>query len=206
MAVYTQLSKAQIIRLLKKYDLGSLLNFKGIKDGIENTNYLVITTKGKFILTIFENRVKSSNLPFFLKLMSHSNSFGVKCPEPLEDKNGNFINSIKSKNSLFLLFLEGNSKKRWSSETCFKVGKALANFHKVNRNLKLKIKNDFSISYWEKLFSIMKKNSFLKNNFIKNELFYVKSNWPKNLPRGIIHADLFPDNVFFKKKKILLVF
>ena len=75
MAVYTQLSKAQIIRLLKKYDLGSLLNFKGIKDGIENTNYLVITTKGKFILTIFENRVKSSNLPFFLKLMSHSNSF-----------------------------------------------------------------------------------------------------------------------------------
>ena len=166
---------------------------------------LLITTKGKFILTIFENRVKSSNLPFFLKLMSHSNSFGVKCPEPLEDKNGNFINSIKSKKFSFFTFLEGNSKKRWDSETCFKVGKHLQIFIRLIKNLKLKIKNDFSISYWEKLFSIMKKNSFLKNNFIKNELFYVKSNWPKNLPRGIIHADLFPDNVFFKEK-ILLVF
>ena len=202
MAVYTQLSEVEIIKLLENYKLGFLVNFIGIKDGIENTNYLIVTNKGKFILTIFENRVKNSNLPFFLKLMDHSKKLGVKCPEPLKDKKGNLINSLKSKKFSIFTFLDGNSKKKWYSETCFKVGKTLATFHKVNKNFKLKIKNDFGITYWKKLFLILKNKKILKNNFLKNELEYIKKNWPKNLPSGIIHADLFPDNVFFKKKDI----
>ena len=202
MAVYTQLSEVEIIKLLENYKLGFLVNFIGIKDGIENTNYLIVTNKGRFILTIFENRVKNSNLPFFLKLMEHSKKLGVKCPEPLKDKKGNLINSLKSKKFSIFTFLDGNSKKKWDSETCFKVGKTLATFHKVNKSFKLKIKNDFSITYWKKLFLILKNKKILKNNFLKNELEYIKKNWPKNLPSGIIHADLFPDNVFFKKKNI----
>ncbi len=163
MAVHTHLSEFEIVKILEDYELGTLVNFKGIKEGIENTNYLIITNKGKFILTIFENRVKSSNLPFFLKLMKHSKKFGIKCPEPLKDKKGNFLNSIKSKKFSIFTFLNGSSKKRWSSEICFKVGETLADFHKINKTLKVKIKNDFSINYWEKLFSILKK----KNDFRK---------------------------------------
>ena len=95
--------------------------------------------------------------------MKHSKKFGIKCPEPLKDKKGNFLNSIKSKKFTIFTFLNGSSKKRWSSEICFKVGETLADFHKINKNLKVKIKNDFSINYWEKLFSILKK----KNDFRK---------------------------------------
>ena len=202
MAVYTHLSEIEITKLLKNYKLGTLDSFKGIQDGIENTNYLIITNKGKFILTVFENRVKNCNLPFFIKLMNHSNKFGLNCPQPLSDKQGNFINSVKSKKFSFFSFLEGNSKKRWSGEVCFNVGETLAKFHEINKNFKLKIKNEFSINYWEKLFLTLKKKKILKNNFLNKEISYLKNNWPKNLPSGIIHADLFSDNVFFIKKKI----
>ena len=112
MAVYTQLTKGEIDKLLEGYNLGSLVNFKGINEGIENTNYRIATNKGKFILTIFENRVKNSNLPFFLKLMNHSKKFGVECPEPLKDIKGNFINSIESKKFSIFTFLDGCSKKK----------------------------------------------------------------------------------------------
>ena len=135
--------------------------------------------------------------------MNHSKKFGVKCPEPLKDKKGNFINSIKSKKFSIFTFLDGSSKKRWSSEICFKVGKTLANFHKINKNLKLKIKNDFSINYWEKLFSNIKNKKIFKKYFLNKRNFYIKKNWPKNLPSGIIHQILFPDNVFFNKKIFL---
>ena len=112
MAVYTQLSEVEIIKLLENYKLGFLVNFIGIKDGIENTNYLIVTNKENLI-NYFENRVKNSNLPFFLKLMEHSKKLGVKCPEPLKDKKGNLINSLKSKKFSIFTFLEGNSKKKW---------------------------------------------------------------------------------------------
>ena len=148
MAVYTQLSEVEIKKLAQEIsNYKKIISYKGIKDGIENTNYLIVTNKKKLILTIFENRVKNSNLPFFLKLMNHSKKFGVKCPEPLKDKSKNFINIINSKRYSIFTFLEGNSKKRWSGEACYKVGRALANFHKVNKNLKIKIKNDFSVSH-----------------------------------------------------------
>ena len=114
----------------------------------------------------------------------------------------NFINIINSKSYSIFSFLEGNSKKRWSGEACYKVGRALANFHKINKNLKIKIKNDFSISFWEKLFLIIKKKKTFNTDFIRNELSYIKKKWPNKLPSGIIHADLFPDNVFFKKNDI----
>ena len=202
MAVYTKLSEVEIKKILDGYDLGTFISYRGIKDGIENTNYLIVTNKKKLILTVFENRVKNSNLPFFLKLMNHSKKFGVKCPEPLKDKSKNFINIINSKSYSIFTFLEGNSKKRWSGEACYKVGRELANFHKVNKNLKIKIKNDFSVSFWEKLFLIIKKKKTFNTDFIRNELYYIKKKWPNKLPSGIIHADLFPDNVFFKKNDI----
>lgn len=133
MAVYTQLTKGEIDKLLEGYNLGSLVNFKGINEGIENTNYLIFTNKGKFILTIFENRVKNSNLPFFLKLMNHTKKFGVKCPEPLEDIKGNFINSIESKKFSIFTFLDGCSKKDGLVRYVLKLVKHLQIFIKLTK-------------------------------------------------------------------------
>ena len=203
MAVHTQLNEKDIISILKNYNLGNLIRYSGIKDGIENTNYKVETTKNKYILTIFEKRVKKSNLPSFLQLMKYSNENGIKCPQPIFDKNGNLINLIKSKSFSFFSFLDGYSKKKWSSKVCFKLGKTLAEFHQATNNMNFNIKNDFSLSYWESLF--LKIKTKLKKNesiLIGKEISFLKKNWPRKLPQGIIHADLFPDNIFFKNNSI----
>ncbi len=203
MAVHTQLNEKEIINILNNYNLGNLIKFSGIKDGIENTNYKVETTKNKYILTIFEKRVKKSNLPFFLKLMKYSNENGIKCPQPIFDKKGKLINLIKSKNFSLFSFVDGHSKKKWSSKVCFKLGKTLAEFHQANKKMNFNIKNDFSLSYWESLFLKIKK-TLKKNesNLISQEIDFLKKNWPKKLPQGVIHADLFPDNIFFKNNSI----
>ncbi len=203
MAVHTQLKKEDIINILNYYNLGNLIRYTGIKDGIENTNYKVETNTNKYILTIFEKRVKKSNLPSVLKLMQFSNENGIKCPQPIFDKNGNVINQIKSKSFSFFSFLDGQSKKKWSNKICFNLGKALAEFHKANDKSNFNIKNDFGLLYWENLFLKIKKT--IKKNelsLINEEIKFLKKNWPKKLPKGVIHADLFPDNIFFKNNTI----
>ena len=203
MAVHTQLKKKDIINILSNYNLGELIRFSGIKDGIENTNYKIETNTNKYILTIFEKRVKKSNLPLFLKLMKLSNENGIKCPQPIFDKKGNLINQIKSKSFSFFTFLDGQSKKKWSSKTCFNLGKTLAEFHQANQKINFNIKNDFGLLYWESLFiEIKKKINKNESSLINKEINFLKNSWPKDLPRGVIHADLFPDNIFFKNSSI----
>jgi homoserine kinase type II len=206
MAVHTKLSNANIEEVLLGYKLGKLLKSKGIKEGIENTNYLLETNKDKFILTIFENRVNTSQIPFFIEVMINSSSFGIDCPIPIKDKNGEYVNIVKKKKMAIFNFLKGNSKKVWTQEDCFLVGEKLARFHFANKKSRNSCQNNFGISYWKK---ILKKcennlNKIIPNSetIIKNEIEYIASNWPQNLPMGIIHADLFPDNVFFDKKRI----
>ncbi len=206
MAVHTKLSNKEILDILQEYNLGNLLEFHGIKEGIENTNYLIKTDKDKVVLTIFENRVKQNEIPFFLDLMEHTNQKGIKCPIPIINKKNLVINSIKNKKYSIFSFINGKSKKKWNEKECFLVGKMLGNFHTINRNFKRKKKNNFGHYSWNNIFNKCTKkiNKVIPDSYelIKKEIDFVISNWPKDLPKGIIHADLFPDNVFFLNKNI----
>ena len=206
MDVYTKLSEANINKILEDYQLGELIKFAGIKEGIENTNYLLETINNNFIITIFEKRVDTKYIPFYFEVMTNSHSKGIDCPVPIKDKNGELVKKIKNKKMAVFGFLEGNSKKKWNKSDCFMVGQKLAQFHLANINNKLKAKNNFGLNFWNKIYfnCFNKFNNVIPNSLetISHEINFVSSNWPKNLPSGVIHADLFPDNVFFKEKKI----
>ena len=206
MAVHTKLSEANINSIIKNYRLGDLVSFNGIQEGIENTNYLLVTEKDRFIVTIFEKRVDIENMPFYFEVMTNSHADGIECPIPIKDKDGEYVNIIKGKKMAVFIFLEGKSKNEWTKEDCFQVGKKLARFHFANKNNQHNIQNNFGIDYWKKIYNKFsnKLNNILPNGFeiISNEIDFISNNWPKNLPVGVIHADLFPDNVFFIENKI----
>jgi len=206
MAVHTELSEANINMILKNYQLGELIKFTGIREGIENTNYLLRTKDKNFIITIFEKRVDIKQIPFYFEVMTNSHSKGIHCPVPIKDKNGELVNKVKNKKMAIFGFLEGNSKKKWNEDDCFMVGQKLAQFHIANINNKLKAKNNFSLNFWKKIYlnCLNKFNTVIPNSLdiISDEIDFISFNWPKNLPEGVIHADLFPDNVFFKEQKI----
>ena len=207
MAVHTKLSKRDILEILSVYKVGNLINFSGIQDGVENTNYKIKTTKNNYILTIFEERVNQKHLPFFLNLMLNCNKKEISCPKPILDSNCKLINSFNQKKIAIFSFLNGKSKKSWSEIDCFDIGKILGKFHFANKNLKKKITNEFSLDFWKKIFKKMSKSKLDSlipdiHELLKTELEFLEQNWPKNLPKGIIHADLFPDNVFFERKTI----
>ena len=205
MAVYTKINQNEIRIIENKFNIGKILSFSGIKKGIENTNYLIKTKRKKYILTIFEKRVDSKDLPFFMKLMSRLSKLKIKCPQPVKNKKGSFIFKVKNKEACIVSFLSGKDKKELSSSDCFSVGKNVAKLHLISKKIKLYRKNSFSLSSWPTLLSKLdsRANDISKNlkNIMKNDLKNIKKNWPKNLPKGIIHCDLFIDNIFFYKKK-----
>jgi len=205
MAVYTRINKNNLNLFINKYNIGKVLKFKGIKEGIENTNYSLVTTSGKFILTIYEKRVQTKDLPFFMKLMENLNKNNFKCPKPIKNLNGNYISFIKKKPAAIISFLDGSSKKNLNPDNCYKIGGQVAKFHLITRKLSIKRNNSLSLHSWNKLFkNVEKKCSRIEKNLsykIKESLIEIKKNWPKNLPKGIIHADLFPDNIFFKNNE-----
>ena len=205
MAVYTKISKYEVNNFFKKYDLGEIIKFSGIKEGIENTNYLVRTNKSKFILTIFERRINTKELPFFIGLMTNLYNSNFKCPRPIINKNGNYISEILGKKAAVVSFLEGSAKKNLSPENCFDIGVETAKLHKITKKLSIRWQNNLSLDSWSGLFNKVEKDcSKIHKNLsktIKISLKEIKKNWPKKLPSGIIHADLFPDNIFFKNEK-----
>jgi homoserine kinase type II len=205
MAVYTKISDKDIILINKKFKLGTKIKFQGIKKGIENTNYLLRTDKGKFILTIFEKRVSSSDLPFFMKLMDLLSLKKIICPKPLKDNYGKYLFKIKNKKACIVSFLLGKDKNNLTYKNCFEVGKNIAKMHKATKNFKIKRSNSMGIN---KLHPLLNSINFKKSKlilsykeFLFNNLKEIKKNWPKKLPSGIIHADLFVDNIFFKNNK-----
>ena len=205
MAVYTKISDKDIILINKKFKLGKKIKFQGIKKGIENTNYLLRTDKGKFILTIFEKRVNNSDLPFFMKLMDLLSLRKIICPKPLKDNYGKYLFKIKNKRACIVSFLSGKDKNNLTYKNCFEVGKNIAKMHKSTKNFKIKRSNSMGINKLHPLLnSINFKESKLilsYKEFLFSNLKEIKKNWPKKLPSGIIHADLFVDNIFFKNNK-----
>lgn len=206
MAVYTKLSENELEVFFSKYNLGKLLNYKGIKEGIENTNYFIQTEKGKFILTLYEKRVEEKDLPFFINLMRNLFDKNFPSPEPIINKNGNYISEILEKKAAVVSFLDGYAKKVLNPNDCREVGINAAKLHLITKDLTGKRENKLSINSWRKIYIKVKKNcSKIHPNLpeiIEKNLDEIEKNWPKNIPSGIIHADLFPDNIFFKNNKL----
>ena len=205
MAVYTKLNHNKIEEILSNYNLGKLNQFKGIEEGIENSNYFLSVGKKKFILTVYEKRVKSEDLPFFSNLMSSLNKSNFKCPAPIINNQNETITDFEGKKLMIVSFLEGKAKQNLSPLNCKSVGIEVANMHKITSNFKFKRDNDLSVKSWRTLFNSVKdKCSKIHKDLpklIEENLGDVEKNWPVNLPRGIIHADLFHDNIFFIKDK-----
>ena len=206
MAIYTKLSENNLKEFFLKYNLGKLLNYKGIKEGIENTNYFIQTDKGKFILTVYEKRMEEKDLPFFMGLMRNLFDANFPSPEPIINKNGNYVTEISGKKAAIVSFLDGASKKNLNPNDCNKVGIQTAKLHLITKNLTGKRENKLSVNSWRKIYEKVQKDcSKIHQNLaktIEKNLDEIENNWPKNIPSGIIHADLFPDNIFFKDDKL----
>jgi len=206
MAVYTKLSKDELKKFLSKYNLGELLNYNEIKEGIENTNYFINTEKGKFILTLYEKRVDEKDLPFFIGLMKNLFDKKFPSPEPIINKNGNYISEILNKKAAVVSFLTGNSKKILNPNDCYEVGIYTAKLHLITADLTGKRENKLSVDAWRKIYNKVQKDcSKIYQDLpkiIEDNLNNIEKDWPKNIPSGIIHADLFSDNIFFNKNKL----
>ena len=205
MAVYTKINKTEIQIVENKFDIGKVLSFSGIKKGIENTNYIIKTKSKKYILTIFEKRVNSKDLPFFMKLMYGLSKLKIKCPEPVKSIDGKYLIKLKNKNACIVSFLNGKDKKNLSPTDCYIVGKNIAKLHNASKKLNLYRKNALAIPMLSNLLaSISKKINNVQRNVLsemRQEFSYLRKFWPKKLNTGIIHCDLFIDNIFFFKNK-----
>ena len=205
MAVYTKISKNDISLINKKFNIENFKSFEGIKQGIENTNYLLKSKNSKFILTIFEKRVLKKEIPFFINLMDRLSSLGVNCPRPLKNKNGKFLINIQNKAACIVTFLRGKDKKNLTLRNCYEVGRVIAQIHMYTKKMKLSRVNSMGI---KKLKPLINKIKFKSREFDNLEKFLhinlkdISKKWPKKLPNGIIHGDLFIDNIFFKNDKL----
>lgn len=202
MAVYTEVSDEELARLVASYALGDLLSYKGIAEGVENTNYMVHTTKGSFILTLYERRVDKDDLPFFLGLLEHLAKGGLSCPLPVRSATGEILTEISGRTAAIVTFLEGVWIRKPDAYHCGAVGKALAEMHIAARSFALRRENALGLSGWHTLFERFSARADDiapgLRALIESELAFLDDRWPATtLEKGIIHADLFPDNVFF---------
>jgi homoserine kinase type II len=207
MAVYTDVAADELAEYLGAYEIGELLSYKGIAEGVENSNFLLHTTAGSFILTLYEKRVARDDLPFFLGLMTHLASRGISCPQPVKNKSGEALSSLAGRPAAIINFLEGIWPRKPNAAHCAGVGQALAKMHLAGRDFPMSRANALSVSGWRPLFDqAASRADELQHGlrgFIGAELDHLEGNvWPKSLPQGVIHADLFPDNVFFLGERV----
>jgi homoserine kinase type II len=201
MAVYTEVSDEELSTFVASYGLGELLSFKGIAEGVENTNYVVHTSRGPFILTLYERRTAREDLPFFLGLMEHLAARGVSCPTPVRDNEGRNLKELAGRPAALVTFLEGFWVRRPTTAHCAAVGRALAQLHMEGEGFALKRANALGLAGWRPLYErFADRTDEIAPDLgplIGSELRSLEAQWPKGLPGGVIHADLFPDNVFF---------
>lgn len=201
MAVYTEVSDDDLAAFVASYDLGSLRSYKGIAEGVENTNYVVHTEKGPFLLTLYEKRVVPEDLPFFLDLLEHLSKAGINCPTPIRDTQGRMLRTLAGRPAALVTFLEGVWIRRPQPRHCLAVGEALARLHLAGRGFPGNRANALGLSGWRPLYQRFQSRA---NEItpglaatIEQEIDELEAHWPGGLEQGIIHADLFPDNVFF---------
>jgi homoserine kinase type II len=201
MAVYTEVTDDDLSRLVADYGLGELLSYKGIAEGVENTNYMVHTSSGTFILTLYERRVNTADLPFFMGLLEHLNQRGISCPLPVRNLEGAVLTEIADRTAAVVTFLEGVWPRRPRPTHCAALGRALAELHLAGESFAMTRPNALGLEGWHGLFDRFSARADDiapgLGVLIDYELAYLDRAWPKTLPSGVIHADLFPDNVFF---------
>ena len=206
MAVYTAIDEASLGAFLAAYDLGPAVQLQGIAEGVENSNYLLVTERGRFILTIYEKRVDPAELPFFLGLMDHLAARGVPCPTPVHGRDGEALRHLCGRPAAVVSFLEGVSPRRVRAAHCAALGAALADLHLAGDGFDMARPNALSVSGWRALFETCRADADRVlaglEQEIDRELTRIEQEWPDDLPRGVIHADLFPDNVFFQGDRL----
>ena len=204
MAVYTKINKKDLSFINQKFKV-KFISFKGIKKGIENTNYLLKSKNKKYILTIFEKRVSKREIPFFMKLMEEIYNSNINCPKPLRNNKGKYLIKLKNKTACIVSFLKGKDKKKLNLKNCYDIGKMIAQMHSSTKKIKLYRKNSMGVKNLHPLLRSIKFKSKKFTNiekFLKINFKDIKKKWPKKLPKGIIHGDLFIDNIFFKNNKL----
>ncbi len=206
MAVYTDVPEGELEAFLKDYTVGDLLSYKGIAEGSENSNYLLHTSSGAYILTLYEKRVERADLPFFLGLMDHLAGKGIVCPLPVHRKDGTLIGELAGRAAALITFLEGMWMRRPTAAHCREVGKALAALHIAGADFPLARPNALQIDGWRKLWAGARDRADEVESGlvaeVDNDFAELERHWPESLPSGVIHADLFPDNVFFLGEKL----
>ena len=201
MAVYTEVGADELGAFLARYDVGAALSCKGIAEGVENSNFLLRTEAGQFILTLYEKRVQETDLPFFLGLMEHLSRRGVTCPLPVRDREGAALQRLAGRPAVLCTFLDGLALRRPTARHCHALGQALARLHAAGEGFPLRRPNALSVAGWRPLFTQAEQRADSVQAGLRSDaaqaLDELERTWPRGLPSGVIHADLFPDNVFF---------
>jgi homoserine kinase type II len=206
MAVYTDVADDELRAFIALYDIGEVLSCKGIAEGVENSNFLVATERGNFILTLYEKRVAPQDLPFFIALMEHLARHGVACPTPVKGRDGIALRELCGRPAALVTFLAGMWPRRIQPFHCAGVGAALAGLHRAGASFGLTRANDLSVAGWRRLLECcLNRVGEVQPGLdaeLDAELAVLESTWPRGLPTGVIHADLFPDNVFFRDREV----
>ena len=201
MAVYTEVSDEELARFLAAYDVGQLFSMKGIAEGVENSNFLLHAAAGSFILTLYEKRVAEDDLPFFIALMEHLAGKGLHCPQPVKTRDGGALGRLAGRPAAMVTFLEGLSVRRPSQARCAAAGAALADLHAYGADFAMSRPNALALDSWGPLFERARDGAEGVmpglTALVDSELAHLAADWPRDLPSGVIHADLFPDNVLF---------
>lgn len=210
MAVYTEVSDTELNAFLGAFDLGTVLSFKGIAEGVENSNFYLRTERGSYFLTLYEKRVKEEDLPFFLGLLEHLSARGIPCPLPVRARDGKLWRDLNGKPAAIVTYLTGLSPRRPDAAQCGELGAAMARLHLAGSDYLLKRPNALSVAGWKPLVRACEPKANAVHmglaQLIGTELRLMEQRWPSGLPEGLIHADLFPDNVFFMEGRVSGIF
>ncbi len=206
MAVYTEIGDEELREFIALYDIGEVLSCKGIAEGIENSNFLLTTERGNFILTLYEKRVAPTDLPFFIALMDHLAHHGVACPTPVRARDGDGLRELCGRPAAIVTFLNGMWPRRIQPFHCAGLGNALARLHRAGGSFAMIRANDLGVAGWRRLYQACAARADELSpglaGELGEELAFFEAAWPRDLPCGVIHADLFPDNVFFRDQEL----
>jgi homoserine kinase type II len=206
MAVYTEVPDDELRDFVGRYDIGPVVSYKGIAEGVENSNYLLQTERENYILTLYEKRVAPDDLPFFLGLMEHLAAQGVACPTPIKARDGQALQTLCGRPAAIVSFLRGMWPRRILPAHCAELGKAMAAMHLAGQAFAMNRHNNLSVGGWRPLYEMSAARADEirpgLSGVIEDELDVLEAGWPADLPKGVIHADLFPDNVFFLGDKL----